>query len=208
MGFDKEDRSVYTEPWMIECCKSYLSSPKYIMENLYVFDWESDLLLYTNSGYFYEFEVKISLQDFKKDFSKKKKHQILETGFVDVESIKRGETKIEQVAKKRPNYFLYAVPHYLVDKVTGLVPEHAGLISIKEGWGLKVEKKPKKLHSEKLDLNLQDKFYYNWRKYRDKLWDNNEIKLLQEENKRLKYEIGVIKEEYKIAAGHPFEENL
>lgn len=42
---------------------------------------ESDFLLKTKSGYWYEAEIKISFSDFKADFKKKEKHQILENGF-------------------------------------------------------------------------------------------------------------------------------
>ena len=52
------------------------STHQYVMENLYVFEWESDFLLKTKSGYWYEAEIKISLSDFKADFEKKEKHQL------------------------------------------------------------------------------------------------------------------------------------
>ena len=55
------------------------NSVRYNINNLYVFDWESDKLLETKSGYIYEFEIKISRGDFKNDFKHKKdKHIILE----------------------------------------------------------------------------------------------------------------------------------
>lgn len=54
---------------------------KFIVENLYVFDCESDMLIKTRSGYWYEVECKISLADFKNDFSHKwQKHELLKTG--------------------------------------------------------------------------------------------------------------------------------
>ena len=52
------------------------STHQYVMENLYVFEWESDFLLKTKSGYWYEAEIKISLSDFKADFKKKEKHHL------------------------------------------------------------------------------------------------------------------------------------
>ena len=56
-------------------------NPKYIVENLYVFDWESDMLIKTRSGYWYEVECKISFADFKNDFTHKwQKHELLKTG--------------------------------------------------------------------------------------------------------------------------------
>ncbi len=45
-------------------------SHKYRFANTYFFENESDFLTYNNSGYFYEFEVKISRSDFLADFKK------------------------------------------------------------------------------------------------------------------------------------------
>lgn len=144
--FDKKD---YTEKFITERLSAHvLSSPKYIIENLYVFKWESDLLLITKSGYYYEFEVKISLSDFKHDFTKQKKHKLL---------MKHKDSN------DIPNYFYYAVPYFLAEKVVELIPEYAGLVVItKNGWPEIIKPAPK-LHSNKIVKNLQDKFYYNWR---------------------------------------------
>ena len=61
--------------------RGWKSNPKYIVENLYVFEWESDMLIKTRSGYLYEVECKISLADFKNDFThKRQKHELLKTG--------------------------------------------------------------------------------------------------------------------------------
>ena len=110
------------------------STHQYVMENLYVFGWESDFLLKTKSGYWYEAEIKISLSDFKADFKKKEKHQILENGFKIWKSWKYNpltKEKIEynkEVKTKRPNYFTYAVPWYLEEQVKPLLPKYAGLL--------------------------------------------------------------------------------
>lgn len=53
------------------------SDNKYILNNSYVFDWESDFFYMTSSGYFCEIEVKTSKSDFKKDFTKVSKHRTL-----------------------------------------------------------------------------------------------------------------------------------
>ena len=109
----------------------FLSSPKYIIRNLYVFDksWESDYLALTKSGYLYEGEVKISRSDFKADMKKKRKHQILEGTYqpkeVDVwEKGKYVGKEPEKVIK--PHYFFYAVPEGLIQPEE--VPEYAGLV--------------------------------------------------------------------------------
>ena len=76
---DQEFR--FTESYIQSVLDGFLSvsSQKYVIENLYVFNWESDKLIETRSGLFYEFEIKVSRADFKNDFKNKKdKHAILE----------------------------------------------------------------------------------------------------------------------------------
>ena len=114
---------------------------KYNMDGLYVFDWESDKLLETKSGYIYEFEVKISRADFKNDFKHKKDKHIILAGeerygdkylpkyyeFLE-ENRKRGNWCEQNFLKsaannprylvgghKRPNYFYYTVPTDLIE---------------------------------------------------------------------------------------------
>lgn len=50
---------------------------KYILENSYIYNWESDFFSVTSSGYAQEIEIKVSLSDFKADFKKEEKHKIL-----------------------------------------------------------------------------------------------------------------------------------
>ena len=45
--------------------KEYMTNPKYVAYNLHIFPWESDFLICTRAGYWYEVEIKISLADFK-----------------------------------------------------------------------------------------------------------------------------------------------
>lgn len=70
-----------TEQLLQQHLRRWKSNPNYIVENLYVFDLESDMLIKTRSGYWYEVECKISLADFKNDFTHKwQKHELLKTG--------------------------------------------------------------------------------------------------------------------------------
>ena len=125
------------------------NSVKYFTENLNVYDWESDVLKITKSGYAYEFEIKISRADFKNDFKhKKKKHTLLES---------------KESSSKIPNYFYYVVPEGLINDEE--IPEHAGLIYVlgniigngRVYYQFQEIKKAPKLHSNKIDeisLNL------------------------------------------------------
>lgn len=79
---NKEDIK-YSEESIQRALRYFFLSPssvKYFTENLNVYNWESDVLKITRSGYAYEFEIKISRADFKNDFKhKKKKHTLLES---------------------------------------------------------------------------------------------------------------------------------
>ena len=164
----------------------YLSNPKYLIHNLYVFKWESDYLAKTVAGYWYEVEIKISLADFKADFKKFDRHNALRNrGWVGREAV--------------PNYFSYCVPKPLVEKVLPLVPAYAGLIGVNE-YGHLVEYKPApKLHPVKIPdehLKLVDKFYYNWMEEKRKNREHDELV------RDLRYQISFLKEEYKAATGN------
>ncbi|MBO5546211.1 MAG: hypothetical protein J5951_06085 [Bacteroidales bacterium] len=171
----------------------YLSDPRYLIHNLFVFEWESDYLAKTKSGYWYEVEIKISLADFKNDFKKKDKHEILKngrcwdrywaTGYLD---------------KLRPNYFAYCVPEPLVPKVEALVPEYAGLFGVDEHGFLVMHKACPKLHGEKLtdeQLKLAEKFYYNWVEEKRKNREHDQIV------RDFRNEIQFLKDEFKAVTG-------
>lgn len=201
MGIRKSNKSdeyfKFSEEFIQTALNDFFSysSVKYNIDGLYVFDWESDKLLETKSGYIYEFEIKISKADFKNDFKHKKdKHIILEgeKNYGDKylpkyyelleESRKRGtvsEQYFLQYASenekymieghKKPNYFYYAVPTDLI--TTDEVPEYAGLVYVDEKMNLSIIKKAPQLHKDKYNdsqLNLGEKFYYNMESWKDK----------------------------------------
>lgn len=152
-----------TEEKIIEILMNdFQKSSKYKIPNLYIFNWESDYLSYTESGYCYEIEVKISKADFKHDFTKKSKHKILQN----------------DKKKNKPNYFYYAVPENLITEDE--IPSYAGLIYVR-GRYCKIIKKAPRLHDEKLSeekLKLTSKFYYNWLSQRE---NNKKLKKIIKE---------------------------
>lgn len=187
----------FTEGFIQEALNHFFAfgSVKYNIDGLYVFDWESDKLLETKSGYIYEFEIKVSKADFKNDFKHKKdKHIILEGGerygdkylpeYYELleESKRRGAWAEQSFHKwadnserylvnghKRPNYFYYAVPTDLIPVED--IPEYAGLVYVDERGNLTIKKNAPKLHSEKytdMQLNFGEKFYYNMDNWRRK----------------------------------------
>lgn len=173
--------------------RGWKSNHTYIVENLYVFDWESDMLIKTRSGYWHEVECKISLADFKNDFKHKwQKHELL----------KNGDEK-----HRRPNYFYYCVPWYLSEKVLPLLPSYAGLIVLTENGKLNEVRRASPLHTDKYtdeDLELCNKFYYAYRNWKERVENHQPT----EEVKRLKYEIAFLKAEYKAVAGCDIQDAL
>lgn len=171
----------------------FFATHKYMADGLYVFSWESDKLIWTKSGYIYEFEIKISRADFKNDFKHKhEKHIILastiardkakemqtalfeekekENSHWSRESLERYYGDIDAMAKgkRMPNYFYYAVPTGMLEPDE--VPPYAGLIYIDSEYryvkqSFRIVKEAPQLHKTKYtdaELNLGEKFYYNW----------------------------------------------
>lgn len=166
--------------------KSFKANPKYLTNNLYVFGWESDYLAMTKAGFWSEVEVKISRSDFLADFKKTKKHDILsgrENGL-------------------RPNYFAYCVPTGLI--AVEEVPKYAGLYYISpNSTYITCAKATPQLHYDKIadeQLNLLDKFYYNYKSMfdRDK---NHKRTILGMQN-----QISVLKAEFKAITGYDIKE--
>lgn len=167
------------------------STQKYVMENLYVFGWESDKLIETRSGLIYEFEIKISKADFKNDFSKEDKHKTLK-GWKYSNLVEEGGL-LHLHFEKKPNYFYYAVPEGMI--TADEVPEYAGLIYILPEGATSdmngkyvfnrfyIVKNAPKLHSIKYtdeELKLGEKFYYNMLSWKNKYRDERKKQLLSE----------------------------
>ena len=168
------------------------SSWKYNVDGLFVFEWESDKLIWTKTGYIYEFEIKISRADFKNDFKNKKEKHIILKGPTEEElfmpsfyqsyewnkhlynsiddckaRIKPGDSHLIE-SHKKPNYFYYAVPEGLIQPEE--ISEYAGLIYILKEYHYErqsyvIVKKAPRLHKQKYkdgELNLAEKFWWNW----------------------------------------------
>ena len=150
----------YPEQQMLKILnRDLLSNPMYVINNLHIYDWESDFLAITRSLYAYEVEVKMSKQDFFNDFKKDKKHKVLKDGII----------KVGGVISYPPNYFYYACPPNMID--VSEVPSYAGLIYVDVSKNRKnVVKVAPLIHRQKFDVvgrKLVDKFYYNmltWKK--------------------------------------------
>lgn len=128
-------------------------SHKYVINNAYIFDWESDFFSVSESGYVYEIEIKVTRSDFKDDFNKTDKHLIL-------------ESRSEINSLKKPNKFFYAAPKGMLKTIE--IPEYAGLIEVESPDIMPiVAKNANFLHRTDVFTSLKDKlldkFYYRYR---------------------------------------------
>lgn len=101
--------------------------------------WEADLISITKAHLMYEYEIKISLSDFKKDFLKRK-HLTL-------------GHKRSWESRRVPNYFVYVAP---ARAVPICIPDHAGLYLYNSKATAASEvftevKKPSRIHNLKQD---------------------------------------------------------
>jgi len=98
-------------------------------------DWELDVISMTKSEYLWEYEVKISLNDFRADKRKLRKH----------------EWYSSVIKRYIPNYFVYCCPNGLIPP--NELPEYAGLYYVSEDK-IKEIIKPKLLHKTKFDKQV------------------------------------------------------
>jgi len=132
---------------------------KQVIPNIFLYDWESDLIGVTKSDYVNEYEIKTSVSDFKSDF-KKDKHSFFKN----------------KTGKKIPNHFWYAVPEGLIDIKD--IPSYAGLIHIrkknKTRYTAQIIKKAPKLISTKINEiqqnHINTSLYYRFWELRKKLF--------------------------------------
>lgn len=126
------------------------SKSKYNIRNVYFFRGgygECDYLSFLPSGYCEEIEIKLSIQDFRADFKKIVKHEMLS-----------GKT----ISEDTPNRFYYACPEGLL--TVEMIPEYAGLIYLDQ-WGfMRVIKTAPLRHKVKINHieRLCNKFYYGY----------------------------------------------
>lgn len=100
---------------------------------------ECDVISVSKADYIYEFEIKISRSDFKKDLIKEKHNFIINEKYTFT---RKGET-----LWRTANYFNYVVPKGLVS--VDEVPDYAGLIYLDDDFNFEVIKKPILLHKTK-----------------------------------------------------------
>lgn len=114
-----------------------------VVPNCQVLGHEADLTILQPSGWCEEVEIKISVSDFKRDFTTKAlKHKSLQLGNPHWDSAAYFRSKggvaddYYRWDLAKPHLvkrFWFAVPLDILDKVKPLTPEYAGLISVEDG---------------------------------------------------------------------------
>lgn len=157
----------------------------WVMPNVFIGGYERDcIMINKNSGLWNEYEIKVSIADFKKDFLKTTGSYSADM-FSPKAQVKYFTTnKHEHFAKRNvtistPNRFIFVTPAGLIDKES--LPDYAGLITYHEhevdldralghhyhsGGYLQVVKSGKLLHKNKIadaiKLDILDKAYQRY----------------------------------------------
>lgn len=154
-------------------CQVFLGNHEYILQNAYIFNWESDIFALSKSKYAVEIEVKVSKSDFLADFKKIEKHLLLKNRskkwIMCDKRVYEGAQwfykyctfKYKEVKKCIPNRFYYAAPVGIL-KLSD-IPDYAGFIEVyNDGRQFEIIKKAPLLHKEVNDLKkeLLSKMYH------------------------------------------------
>ena len=134
-----------------------------VVPNAMFYHWESDLLVVSRSMYVTEYEIKISVSDFRAD-AKKERAELIQ-----MEYYRPGwDFGGDPIKVGRPNRFYYVMPEDIAFKIT--VPDWAGLMVLRKPRYLSEVKRPKRLHNEKIEheqvTNLIRKMQYRfWKQF-------------------------------------------
>lgn len=112
---------------------------------------ECDCISISKADFIYEYEIKISRADFKKDFSKIKHTNIINENYT--------KTKMGETFYLLPNYFNFVTPRDLIKLEE--VPDYAGLIFMDDDGSFEVMRKPKLLHNTKANTLFIRKVAHN-----------------------------------------------
>ena len=130
-------------------CHWRYMDPGYIASNIIYFNWESDFVYMTKGGYINEYEIKVSQSDYKADFKKTEKHELLKSKTVPIyPATWRQAYGYDPKDEPRyiyrnfiPNYFWYVCPWNMIKE--NEVPKYAGLIYYgKDKMIYKIKKAP------------------------------------------------------------------
>ena len=106
----------------------------FITPNVNLFSYyESDLISVSKAGLISEYEIKISADDFRREFKDKRtKHRMLNDG--------------KGFARIIPNYFYFVFPLGLYESRQLEIPDYAGVIAVSESGKVITKKRCRRLH--------------------------------------------------------------
>lgn len=138
------ERAIQTALWIAKHKTHSLMCPCYTALDW----WEADMFAVTKAGFAVEFEIKISVRDFKEDAGKKREVYDKELKDAGAKWPYREVLKHELLAKRYehgPSRFYYVCPDGVL--TTDMMPEWAGLLHYHpRRWRFSVEKEAPQLH--------------------------------------------------------------
>lgn len=94
-----------------------------------MYNWESDLVSVTRADLVHEYEIKLTISDYKRDFTHKKRKHLF----------------IENPAYHKPNYFWYVTYQIEIEP-----PNYAGWMTIDDNLRISVRREAPRLHTNKI----------------------------------------------------------
>lgn len=119
--------------------------PVLVLPHVYLWAWESDVVVVDQSQMVTEYEIKTGRADFKNDrgkhFGSNSKDQLLDT------------------QEYGPNYFIYVVSAQVYRRVYQDLPDHAGLMVARKQGRLEVVREAPRLHSKPIATYRLNELY-------------------------------------------------
>jgi hypothetical protein len=115
---------------------------RFMVPNVQMFGWESDLISVTKDDFVYEYEIKISRKDFRQDLLKDRHQRLASLQHAPVPGWWHDSNR------KGANYLYYAAPAGIL--AVDDIPVHAGLILISDSGVADIRGRAPKLHKSKL----------------------------------------------------------
>lgn len=120
--------------------------PATAAHNMYLYPFESDVIILSKAGYITVYEIKLTRSDYFADFKKRKYISAI------------GATRTREYFLKSghgPNRFYYVYPQGMIKPEE--VPDYAGIIQVGESGINDIYRKAPRLHAKKAKPVLRDK---------------------------------------------------
>lgn len=146
----------------------FLQGQMLAIDNVHLFEFESDFLTVSTSGYMTEYEVKVSRADFRQDF-KKSCSKRTPQGWRTRETVLKHDKLAGGAYGLKHFYFIAPegiIPHDEIPEHAGLIEvtlHHKGNINLQTNVVKKAPRLPKFLRiTDKQKADITSKFYYKY----------------------------------------------